>query len=192
MGNSAIKDEDRILIQRCLGGDAQASRRLFDKYCDRLYRLAYRYLGNREDALDAAQQAFINAFASLDRFEGQSELFTWLVRITINAALDVRRQRSRQPAESHPESELLETGRQEGRAPVLRPEQVAQQHELEQALREAVERLPEPQRSVFVLYTFEEMSYKEIAQALEISIGTVMSRLHYARLRLQESLRNYL
>jgi len=191
MGERPSSGEDERLVEQSLKGDLAASRELFQKHRERVYRLAYRYLGDREDALDATQQAFINAFSSLAGFAKQSSFYTWLARITVNAAIDLRRRRQRYPVRPE-ESAALDAGRRQRRRPRLNPQQQAQQHELQEALRRAVASLPEPQQQVFALHTYEQMTYKQIAEALGCSIGTVMSRLFYARKRLQKMLGPYL
>lgn len=191
MSNLDSHDDDIRMVRQSLEGDALASRYLFDKYRDRVFRIAYRYLGNREDAMDALQQAFINAFASLSSFTGQSSFYTWLARIAVNSSIDLRRKRGRR-AEKTRDQEALELGRLPKRQSESTPEELVERNELEEALGNAIEELPELQKAVVVLHTHEQMSYKEIAEILGCSIGTVMSRLFYARKKLQKKLADYL
>lgn len=183
--------EDLSLVDRCLARDAQAFEALFNKYRDKVYRVAYGYVHDKDDALDVVQEAFIKAFKSLAGFERESGFYTWLTRIAINLAIDHRRRRARKKAvllEDYMEPEP----RPGGGPPPADPARGVEEKELRERYFQALEELSEKHRTVFLLHTVEGMAYKEIASTLEISIGTVMSRLHYARKRLQELLRDYL
>jgi RNA polymerase sigma-70 factor (ECF subfamily) len=183
--------EDLGLIERARRGDSSAFAALFEKYREKLYRVVYGYVHDKDDALDIAQEAFIKAFRNLEAFEGKSSFYTWLTQIGINLAIDARRRRSRRkivPLEDFmdPQEKLG------GSSPPQPPERHVAEMELRERYFEALEQLSEKHRTVFLLHTVEGMAYKEIAEALEISIGTVMSRLHYARKKLQDLLADYL
>lgn len=180
--NEAASDEH--LIARFLRGDRVALGELFQRYRDSAYRVAYRLLGNEADALDALQEGFIKALTHLHGFERRSSFKTWLLRIVSNAALDLGRQRSRREMLS-----LQVAQRQDqvpGTSPVAAdPVQEAEQADLRQALDAALAELPDAQRRTFVLHVDGGLSYREVAAVMKISIGTVMSRLFYARQKLK-------
>jgi RNA polymerase sigma-70 factor (ECF subfamily) len=178
----AISDEQ--LLQRFAGGERAALEELFHRYRQPAYRIAYRLLGNEPDALDAVQEGFVKALTHLDGFQGRSSFKTWLLRVVGNAALDLGRQRGRR--------EMLSLDRPE--RPETTPEQLLSiedqgrnldQEDLRGQLSRALALLPEAQRKTFVLFADAGLSYREVAETLGISIGTVMSRLFYARQRLR-------
>jgi RNA polymerase sigma-70 factor (ECF subfamily) len=159
--------------------------RLFRAHRDVAYRVAYRLLGNESDALDAVQDGFVNALTHMGRFRAESSFRTWLLRIVSNAALDIGRRRKRQANRyrGSDTSDLL---------PVPDKSEPAdcnlERADLRKQLNKALAELPEAQRHTFVLHVDGGLSYREVAQALGISIGTVMSRLFYARLKLRDAL----
>lgn len=177
--------EEMELVQRARDGDATAFAEIVVRYQDRIYNLAFRMLGNEVDAADAAQEAFIAAWESMGRFRGQSALYTWLYRVAMNKALGLRRRRqARREVSSNAEEVLMETAADCGEAP---PE-VANAHEREAIVQEAIDALPDDLRSVAVLRDIEGLEYEQIAEILSIALGTVKSRLHRARLVLRGSL----
>lgn len=174
---------DAALLDRAARGDRTALDELFRRYRAVAYRVAYRLLGREADALDAVQDGFIKVFTNLDRFRGHSSFKTWLLRIVSNAALDLGRQRQRD-------------GWNDRRQGITKPDQAGPDHrpppdaaaeraDLRRVIEQALARLPAAQRQTFVLHVDGEMSYREVADALGISIGTVMSRLFYARQKLK-------
>jgi RNA polymerase sigma-70 factor, ECF subfamily len=174
---------DAILLDRFARGDRAALDELFRRYRAVAYRVAYRLLGREADALDAVQNGFVKALTHLDQFRGRSSFKTWFLRIVSNAALDLGRQRKREgwndrPATAGPPDRV---GPDDGPPPGSELERV----ELRQAIEAALARLPAAQRQTFVLHVDGELSYREVADALGISIGTVMSRLFYARQKLK-------
>lgn len=181
-----VASEDARLVAAAKDGDREAFARLFGKYRDPAYHIAYRLLGNREDALDAVQEAFIKAFGALESFRGGASFKTWFFRIVTNASLDLRRARKvRQSASlDNEDAPPQENPRSEGQ----RPERVAERHELKERIDRALAAIPETNRTAFVLFAIEGVSYREIAEILSISIGTVMSRIYYARQKLQRIL----
>lgn len=172
---------DDALIDRFAGGDRTALDELFRRYRAVAFRVAYRLLGREPDALDAVQDGFVKVLTNLDTFRGRSAFKTWLLRIVSNAAMDVGRQRRRDRCNYEAAADAV---------PPARAEEGAADAELDRAdLRRAIDaalgQLPAAQRQTFVLHVDGEMSYKEVAEALGISIGTVMSRLFYARQKLK-------
>jgi RNA polymerase sigma-70 factor, ECF subfamily len=168
---------DEGLVQRAVAGDPQAFEELYERHRHAVYKVAHGMTRNVEDALDVVQETFVKAHKSLARFERRASIGTWLCQIAVHQAIDLGRRRKVRRAE--PLEEKLVGG--EG----LSPRAEAQEQELRQALTKALDELSEKHRTVFVLYTVQGLSYKEIAEALGISIGTVMSRLFYARKNLQ-------
>jgi RNA polymerase sigma-70 factor (ECF subfamily) len=178
-----VELSDDQLLARFVRGDRNALEELFQRYRGLAYRVAHRLLGNEADALDAVQEGFIKALTHLDGFQGRSTFKTWLLRVVSNAALDLGRQRGRREA-LNLEAVTGEQGRQEL---LVQPDPAhgLYRGDLRRALDCALAQLPQAQRQTFVLHTDAELSYREVAQTLGISIGTVMSRLYYARQKLR-------
>ena len=181
---------DDELVSRAVKGDRDAFRELFETYRTRAYRVAYRFLGNHEDALDAVQDAFIKAYRGLGTFERRALFRTWLMRIVTNTCLDRRRGRRRAPAPLS--DEIVEMTPEETQPHRRRetPLETMEFGELRESLDKALEQVSEDHRTVFVLHTEEGLTYREIAEVLGISEGTVMSRLYHARKNLQKILSN--
>jgi RNA polymerase sigma-70 factor (ECF subfamily) len=177
---------DAALLARFAAGDRPALDELFRRYRSVAYRVAYRLLGREADALDAVQDGFVNALTHLDRFGGRSSFKTWLLRVVCNAALDIGRQRKRD--ERVPQAPREPAPDRFG--PDDRPPADAglEREDLRRIIDSALARLPEQQRQTFVLHVEGELTYREVADALGISIGTVMSRLFYARQKLKDLL----
>jgi RNA polymerase sigma-70 factor (ECF subfamily) len=175
---------DEQLLACYSAGHRDALDELFRRYRQPAYRVAFRLLGNEADALDAVQEGFIKALTHLHGFQGRSSFKTWLLRVVSNAALDLGRQRGRRESVSldvlqaaemvHPQLLTIdESGRGLERA------------DLRFLLDQALATLSDVQRQTFVLYADGELSYREVAEAMGASIGTVMSRLFYARQKLR-------
>src|SRR5262249_28691742 len=184
MSQPSPHPSDAGLLARSSRGDGEALEELFRRYRLPAYRVAHRLLGNEADALDAVQDGFIKALTHLPGFQGRSSFKTWLLRVVSNAALDLGRQRGRRGALS-----LEVIGRpDQDRAPPPAPQHPTaglERADLRPLLDQALATLPEAQRRTFVLHADAEMSYREVAEAMGISIGTVMSRLYYARQKLR-------
>ena len=175
---------DEHLLARHANGDRLALEELFRRYRQPAYRVAHRLLGNEADALDAVQDGFVKVLTHLPAFQGRSSFKTWLLRVVSNAALDLGRQRRRRTAAEPPAGD----GRTESAAGMLvwdEPTLGLERADLRRLIDAGLARLPEPQRQTFVLHVDAELSYREVAEALGISIGTVMSRLYYARQKLR-------
>lgn len=177
--------DERALIQRCIAGEATAFEPLVEKYRQRVWRLAYQVLHDREEAWDVAQEAFVRAFHSLPSFRGQSAFYTWLFRITVNVATDRHRQRGAQARAFGPERVSEEEWARTTPDPGGGPEQQAARKEQRERIRSALDALPPKARTIIMLSDVEGLSYREIAEVLNCPIGTVMSRLHNARKRLK-------
>jgi len=177
--------DERALIRRCIAGDAAAFEPLVEKYRQRVWRLAYQVLHDREEAWDVAQEAFVRAFHSLPSFRGQSAFYTWLFRITVNVATDRHRQRGAQARAFGPERVTEEEWTRTAPDPGRGPDQEAARAEQRERIRRALDALPPKARAIIMLSDVEGLSYREIAEVLNCPIGTVMSRLHNARKRLK-------
>ncbi len=175
-------DTDELLLQRVAQGDQTAIDVLFYKYRDAAYRVAYRLLNHDADALDAVQEAFIKIFRRAKDFEQRSSFKTWLLRVVSNAALDIGRARNRRLNLLAHTREHLAT--QSDRSFRSDPMEQLIHEELQQALSNALQELSHGQREVFVLHTDGGLTYREISESLNLSVGTVMSRLFYARQKL--------
>lgn len=194
--SESLGDAEAVALAR--GGDHDAFRVLVERYQGRAYRLALRVLRDEEQARDAVQDAFLKAYVNLGRFEGRSSFYTWLYRLVMNLCLDVkRRDHSAQLVETPEPADLDRLGAPElrgaddetWRAHEETPEAALDRGELRAALARAIGELPDAARETLILREVEGLSYAEIAESLGIPKGTVMSRLHYARRRVQELLR---
>jgi RNA polymerase sigma-70 factor (ECF subfamily) len=174
---------DEQLLACFAAGQRDALEELFRRYRTPAYRVAYRLLGHEADALDAVQDGFVKALTHLDGFRGQSSFKTWLLRVVSNAALDLGRQRGRRETLSLPGAAATDNGG--GPTVPHDPTRGLERADLRRQLNEALDALPEAQRKTFVLHADAGLSYREVADTLGISIGTVMSRLYYARQKLR-------
>jgi RNA polymerase sigma-70 factor (ECF subfamily) len=184
--------DDRELVESARKGDREAFRTLFERYHRRAYALAFGVLRNQDDALDVVQDAFIKAHKYLDKFEGNSSFYTWLYRIVMNLAIDhLRKHRRAKPVE------LDEAHLEEGAAgddsllPKMlggNPGRALMDKEIRARIDQALAELSENHRSVLVMRELEGMSYEEMAQAMNCSKGTIMSRLFHARKNMQKRL----
>ncbi|MCL6480998.1 MAG: sigma-70 family RNA polymerase sigma factor [Firmicutes bacterium] len=184
-------DEHRF-VERARQGDLAAFEELVNRYEQKIFRLAMNITGNREDAEDVLQEAFLKAYTNLGRFQGDSRFYTWLVRIAINEGLMKLRKRRANVVSLDQEVETDEDvlPRQvEDWGP--NPEQRFAQIELQHILDEAIASLEPGYRIVFVLRDIEQLSSEEIAQVLGLSVPAVKSRLLRARLKLRERLNPY-
>jgi RNA polymerase sigma-70 factor (ECF subfamily) len=175
---------DEQLLGRLSGGDRGALEELFQRYRALAYRVAHRFLGHEADALDAVQEGFVKALTHLPSFQGRSSFKTWLLRVVSNAALDLGRQRGRRETLS---LDAFGPAEQDQVQPLTAedPASGLERADLRRLLDRALATLPEAQRQTFVLHADAELSYREVAEVLGISIGTVMSRLYYARQKLR-------
>lgn len=184
---------DADLVARLQAGDQSAYAQLVEEHAGKVYRLALRLMGNEADAEDVLQETFLSAFKSIDRFEARSSLSTWLYRIASNAALmRLRRKEPEQVSVDEPverdDGELIP--RQLFDFCCL-PEEDLLREEARAEMQKAVDELPPSLRSVFILRDIEGLSTEETAEALDLSISAVKSRLMRARLKLRERLSLY-
>ena len=179
--------DDQRLISGCLAGDSAAFGALVTRYQDRLYNTVFRLVGNAEDARDVVQDSFLSAYQSLTAFKGDSLFFTWLYRIAINNAISMKR-RQRAVLPLTPELESGTLGEPADPSEAARPGRALEMAEDERLIHQALGRLSPEHRAVLVLKDMEGRKYEEMAELLEVPIGTIRSRLHRARLELRDIL----
>ena len=182
--------EDLALVQAAREGDINAFEQLVKRYDRNVFRIANHITQNREDAEDVVQDAFLKAYQKLDQFQGNSKFYTWLVRIAVNEAL--MKLRKRRSDRTVPLDEPIDTGEDEMVREIAvwdeNPEETYSRDELAKILDQAIESLKPAYRTVFILRDIEELSIEETAEALNLSISAVKSRLLRARLQLREKL----
>lgn len=181
-----MNTDDRRLIAECLAGRTPAFGELIRRHQDRLFNAVLRVVDNNEDAADVVQEAFLNAYQSLNSFKGDSEFFTWLYRIAFNAAISLRRKRKAIVSiDGLPEDKSVDpVDPSEYSQPGTALERLEEDAQLASALR----RLSPEHRAILVLKDLEGQKYEDIAAVLDVPIGTVRSRLHRARMELRELL----
>jgi len=189
LSSTIVREDEHLLVAAARTGDAAAFEELVNRYEGKIFRLTRNITGNREDAEDAMQDAFLKAYAHLLDFKGDSRFYTWLVRIAANEALmRLRKRRPGQFSLDEPiegESDLMPRELEEWRPS---PEQDYAQTEMQNIVSDVIDRLEPEYRLVFLLRDFEELSTQETADALGISVPAVKSRLLRARLKLREKL----
>jgi RNA polymerase sigma-70 factor, ECF subfamily len=183
-----VSDDDRDAVRRVQAGDTEAFEPLVEKYKRKVFRLAYQVLRDQEEALDVAQEAFVKAFRALPAFKGDSAFYTWLFRITMNVALDRKRQRATRVKSLGTDDVTPEEWERTATSTDPDPEDVASGAERRERIRKGLDSLSERHRTIIILSDIEGLQYREIAEVLGIPMGTVMSRLHHARKRLREVL----
>lgn len=185
---------DAILVRRAQGGDVAAYDELIRRYQERVYATVYHMTSNHEDANDLTQETFIKGFQALKSFKGDSSFYTWVYRIAVNKTINFLKQRKNKAhlslndldfnAENDPDLVALVSDRTPRRDVGLA--------ELQQKLNGAMQKLSEPHRLVVTLHDVQGLSHEEIGKIMDCNIGTVRSRLFYARQQLQAHLSDYL
>ena len=185
--------EELVLVRAAKGGDDGAFNQLVKRYDRNVFRIAQNITQNREDAEDVVQDAFLKAYTNLQQFQEQSKFYTWLVRIAVNEAL--MKLRRRRPERTVSLDEEIQIGEDSVPREVAdwspNPEQNYNQAELREILTKTIQGLPPGFRAVFILRDVEGLSTEETADALELSIPAVKSRLLRARLQLRERLNRF-
>lgn len=181
-------EQDRRLIVRAQAGDSGAFRLLVERHQRRVFAIALGLVRDEQDAREIAQEAFLRVHKGLPQFHGGSSFFTWLYRIVTNLSIDLMRKPSRREAELHFALEV-----EDGESSLLPPADadpydVVHRGELSQRIYEALAQLPPYHRGVILMREVEGMSYEEMAEAMQVSKGTIMSRLFHARKKLQRAL----
>lgn len=186
------READAETIRQVQAGDAEAYRRLVLKYQQKVYGVSFGMVQNPEDAREITQEAFIKAYKSLGRFRFDASFYTWLYRITVNLAIDFKRRAVKRRTD-----ELDETRQYKDEAGMVMqshtsasPGRRLERKRLADTIQEAIDQLPEDQRTAILLREVEGLSYREIAESMDCAEGTVMSRLFYGRKKLQEILKD--
>jgi len=188
-------DPDLALVERCCDPDSDAFEAAFEalyrRYRDRVYSLAYRITGNSTDAMDVVQEAFSLLFRKIPGFRGEALFSTWLFRIVVNCAIDSRRQK-RSGILGRTGSLEADHVREPSERDVGGPQEAAESHELGDHLHQSILRLSPKLRAILVLRYLEHQSYEQLAATLEMSMGTVKSRLARAHVALEKVLKGTL
>ena len=190
--NAQTEPSDRDLVSRCQRGNLDAYEILVNRYRNRVYSLAYGMLRNEQDATDLCQETFIRGWQAIRGFKQTASFYTWLYRITTNLCIDFVRRRDRKPTVPFEEAIDPDADVNVQEPPSSHPSPIdeAQRGELREQIDKALLELSPEHRAVVQLREFEGLDYAEIAKVVGISIGTVMSRLHYARKHLQRLLKD--
>ncbi len=173
------------LVKQFKEGDERAFNEIVRTYQERLYYLALKLLGDREDAQDISQEAFVKAYYGLKKFREDSSLYTWLYRIVLNLCMNRRRR------DKLVEFVSLDALGEITASKSVNPDKKAEHSELNAAIKEAVDSLPEKQRAIFMLRQYEELSHGEIAEIVGRSVGAVKSNYFQAVKKLQQSLAKF-
>jgi RNA polymerase sigma-70 factor (ECF subfamily) len=185
-----VERSDVELVRLAREGDRQAFQELVERYQRKIYAMLYGMLHDPDAAWETSQDTFLKALRSLDQFKEQSSFYTWLYRIAVNLAIDYQRREGRKPLLGVPD-ETVEA--QAGLQDDMRrddPFRRVGNRQIGERVRAAIDQLTPEHRAVILLREVEGLSYEEISRVMEIAKGTVMSRLHYARKRLQELLKD--
>ena len=187
---SSLSDEK--LVRAAQRGDMDAFEELVARHRDKIYARAFSMMRSEDEALDISQEAWVKGWQRLKQFQGESSFVTWMTRIVINLCLDQLRKQKRQKAESI-EQLGEDSGGVERQMPVVaaNPTEGLERRELRARIDRALNQLSYEHRTVLILHEFEELEYKEIAKRMQCSIGTVMSRLFYARRRMANLLASF-
>ena len=182
------------LVRRCQAGDTEAFDELVTRYRTRVFSMIYNMVHSEQDAWDLAQDSFLKAWKSIKRFRGRSSFYTWIYRIVMNVTIDWLRKKhiTRAGAEFDDSIQLRQVDPASKTVPKTEalPYEMMQRDEIRARIEQAIDQLSPEHRAVILMKELEDMQYHEIAEALGCSIGTVMSRLFYARKKLQNLLRD--
>lgn len=189
-------EEERLLVRLLKKRDERAFSRLVREFQTPVYNLVYRMMGGRrEDALDVSQEVFVTIFRAIEGFRGDSKLSTWVYRIAVNHCRNRLKYLARRKRERHDQFEELHHKRAQGgeqfRSSVPRPDEQVEGLRAERFLKDAMGRLEDEQREVLVLRDIHSMTYEEIVEVTGLPIGTVKSRIHRARTRIQTAYKEW-
>ena len=185
------KVEKKAIRSQESGNDTGEFRKIVDNFRSRIYHTAYGIVQNHDDAKDITQEVFLKIYEKMGTFKGEASFSTWVYRVTVNTCIDVLR-RKKAGMQLELQEEVNYSGRLAENAPITQrpvsPFEATYQTELRAKIKEAFLKLSPEHRTALVLREIEGLSYQEIADSLECSVGTVMSRLHYARKKMQKLL----
>lgn len=191
-----MERDDLQLVEKAQGGDRDAFRELVERYQRKVYSICYGMLKNADDCLDVSQDVFVKVYRNIEKFNHQSSFYTWLYRITVNMCIDHIRKNKRVKNVEYDDALSREgDGPDDFLMPSklgLNPDKVYGRKELREKMLEALDSLSEKHRTILILREVDGLSYEEIADVLNISKGTVMSRLFHARKYFQEAIGDYL
>ena len=200
--NSAFSTEEKIserdidwaIVQRVQAGKVGAFDLLVQKYREHIFSVIYNMTSNREDTSDLTQETFIKAFQAIGRFKGKSSFFTWIYRIAINHTMSFLKKRNRRRFISYEkiDEEVSRTEIFEHLTAKNRSEKGVLVRELQEKLNDALQKLSYKHRAVVILHEIQGLDHSEIAEITKVSVGTVRSRLHYAKQQLQSYLQSYI
>ena len=188
------RDLDWAVVQKVQAGNVGAFDQLVQKYRQQIFAVIYNMTSNREDASDLTQETFIKAFQAIGRFRGKASFFTWIYRIAVNTTMTFLKKRNRRRFISYEniDEEASSSEIVERLTASNRSEKGALVSELQEKLNDALQKLSLKHRTVVILHEIEGLEHAEIAEITQTSIGTVRSRLHYAKQQLQSLLQDYL
>jgi RNA polymerase sigma-70 factor, ECF subfamily len=184
-------EQDGVLVGRAQKGDMQAFRKLVERHQRRAFAIAIGLVRDENDAREIVQEAFLRVFRSLDKFQGGSSFFTWLYRIVTNLAIDLMRKPARREAELFDTTSAQDDAEPSpflGQLDGVDPLHMVERRQIAERISRALDDLPPYHRSVILMREVEGMSYQEMAEAMQVSKGTIMSRLFHARQKLQRAL----
>ena len=189
-----MERSDSELVRASRRGDREAFRELVERYQRKVVSVALGMVHNRDNALEIAQETFVKAFENLGNFKGESSFYTWLYRIVVNRAIDFQRRERRHPTVALEDHNVSGDGYEDTlkEERLGDPYQQAQAREIGDRVTEAINELTPDHKAVILLREVEGLSYDEISRVMQCSKGTVMSRLHYARKKLQKKLKDCL
>lgn len=193
----AEAERDLEIVRRCQRGDETAFGQLVERYQRKVYTLALSRVKSPDDAMDIAQESFIKIHRYIGNFQGSSSFYTWLYRIVVNLCIDHMRRAGKWVSAEFDER-FIDREHDEKEAGVLssdlghNPSKALGRKELAQQIRRAIDQLPAYHRDVILLREIDGLSYAEMAKKMKVSKGTIMSRLHHARHKLQKALEGYL
>lgn len=178
----AVKEIDTALVRACQRGDIEAFEQIFRVYRNPVFRLAYRFTGNRDDAEDLTQEIFLKVFENIGSFRYESSFATWLYRIAVNTCMNF--QRDKKPAESLGVTDDLGSS--------VSPEAICERGELQRKIEAEIASLPSPLKIAFLLVVVEGMTYREASEILGLSVDALRMRVSRARQILREKLKGYM
>jgi RNA polymerase sigma-70 factor (ECF subfamily) len=197
LAGETVEDDELKLVKRAQDGDQQAFQELVERYQRKVYSICYGMLKHKQDSLDVSQEVFIKVFKYLENFNHNSSFYTWLYRITVNKCIDYIRKQSRRSEVDYDDTiqrnnDVIGDENIMPSTLGIQPDRVYGRRELREKMLEALDTLSEKHRTILILREVEGLAYEEMAEVLDISKGTVMSRLYHARRYFQDAIKEYL